>query len=177
MTSAAIVPCIWCDNNAGEAAELYLSVFPGSREISRTHYGPMQPQPEGTLLTVELELLGLEFVLLNGGPQFKHSEAISFQVLTDGQAETDRYWDELGAGGSAGPCGWLKDRFGMSWQIVPREVLAMTTDPDPARRARALSAMFQMSKLDIEAMRTAADDESYEPVEWDSAPASLQTDG
>jgi predicted 3-demethylubiquinone-9 3-methyltransferase (glyoxalase superfamily) len=155
----AIIPCLWFAGQAEEAARFYASVFPNSRVLS------VNPAPEGTpgaspgdTLTVEFELDGVRFTGLNGGPQFTFSEAVSFQVETADQAETDRYWDALLAdGGEESVCGWLKDRFGLSWQVVPRQLTALTTDPDPARASRALQAMLQMRRIDIAAIEAAAD--------------------
>lgn len=171
MTKQKIVPCLWCDgNSAEEAAALYLSVFPDAREIDRVPYGPDQPAPEGTVMLIELELAGQRFTLLNGGEtNFPFTEGVSFQVFTADQEETDRYWDGLlEGGGQEGPCGWLKDRFGLSWQVTPEPCTQMLSDPDPARRARAASAMFGMRKMDIEQMRAAADDPDYEVRPWNA---------
>jgi predicted 3-demethylubiquinone-9 3-methyltransferase (glyoxalase superfamily) len=154
----AIIPCLWFDGQAEEAARFYVSVFPNSRVLS------VNPAPEGTpdgsagdALTVEFELDGVRFTGLNGGPHFHFSEAISFQIDTADQAETDRYWDALLAdGGEESVCGWLKDRFGLSWQVVPRRLQELMTDADPGRSSRAMKAMLQMRRIDIAAIEAAA---------------------
>ena len=155
----AITPCLWFDGQAEEAARFYVSVFPNSRVLS------VNPAPAGTpgvnagdVLTVEFELDGVRFTGLNGGPHFHFDEAISFQIDTADQDETDFYWDALIAdGGEESVCGWLKDRFGLSWQVVPRRLTELTTDADPERAARALGAMLQMRRIDIAAIEAAAD--------------------
>ncbi len=159
-----ITPCLWFDGDAEAAAQLYCSVFPNSRIIGTTPYGPGQPGNEGDVMTVDFELDGQKFVGLNGGPMFNFTEAISFQIDTADQAETDRYWEALlEGGGEEGPCGWLKDRFGLSWQVVPRPAMELLTHQDEGRRARAASVMFRMKKLNIAEMQAAADDESMVP--------------
>lgn len=150
------VPCLWFDTQAEAAAAFYVSVFPNSRVTGLTRYGPAGPGPEGTVLTVSFELDGRPFLALNGGPQFTFTEAVSFQVLCDTQDEVDLYWDALGAGGEDGPCGWLKDRYGLSWQIVPTRLPDLLADPDPAVAERVMRAMLIMGKLDIAAMERAA---------------------
>ena len=153
-----ITPRLWFDTQALEAAELYVSVFPGSEITSVTRYGPDMPGPlqEGDVLTVELTLDGTPFTALNGGPQFTFSEAVSFQISCRDQAETDHYWDSLVAGGGQeSQCGWLKDRFGLSWQIVPALLTTLLHDPEPAKSARVMQAMLQMVKLDIAALQRA----------------------
>ncbi|GGK76131.1 VOC family protein [Ornithinimicrobium pekingense] len=158
MTTLAT--CLWFDDQAEEAARFYTSVFPGSRVVSVNRY-PAQPPGDkavGSTMTVEFELDGRPFTALNGGPQFTFTEAVSLVVRTEDQAETDRLWDALLAGGGEpGPCGWLKDRFGLSWQVYPAELDRLTTDPDPARAARAFEAMLTQSKIDVAAARAAAD--------------------
>ncbi|UZJ24621.1 VOC family protein [Rhodococcus antarcticus] len=146
------VPFLWFDGQAEAAAELYTSVFPRSAitEISRT--GPGEPA-----MTVSFTLDGEPFTALNGGPQFAFTEAISFQVPCADQEEVDRYWSLLSEGGEEGRCGWLKDRFGLSWQVVPTALPGLLGDPDPDRAQRAMTAMMGMAKLDIAAMRAAAD--------------------
>jgi predicted 3-demethylubiquinone-9 3-methyltransferase (glyoxalase superfamily) len=153
------IPCLWFDGTAQQAAEHYTSIFPNSSIDKVTHYGPDMPPPmkEGDVLTVEFTLDGQEYVGLNGGPQFSFSEAISFQVMTRDQEETDYYWDRLTDGGEESMCGWLKDRFGVSWQVTPVELLELTTDPDPGRAQRAMQAMLQQRRIDIAEIRRAAD--------------------
>ncbi len=151
------IPCLWFDGQAEQAAELYTSVFPDSKVSSVTRYGPGMPGPEGTAMTVEFSLDGQPFLGLNGGPQYTFTEAISFQIPCADQDEVDHYWDRLSAGGEAGPCGWLKDRFGVSWQVVPTALSELLGDPDPGRAKRATEAMLQMKKLDIAELRRAAD--------------------
>jgi predicted 3-demethylubiquinone-9 3-methyltransferase (glyoxalase superfamily) len=147
--------CLWFDGQAEEAANHYLSIFPYSRISQVTRYGEAGPGPIGAVMVVEFELNGQNFIGLNGGPEFKFSEAISFQIPCADQAEVDHYWEKLGAGGQPGPCGWLKDKFGVSWQVVPAELPAMIGDPDPEKAARATRAMMTMGKLDIAALRKA----------------------
>jgi predicted 3-demethylubiquinone-9 3-methyltransferase (glyoxalase superfamily) len=154
-----ITPCLWFDTQGEEAANFYTSVFKNSRITNVAHYGEAGPRPAGTVLTVTFELDGQEFVALNGGPEFTFNEAVSFQVYCETQDEVDYYWNHLTeGGGQPGPCGWLKDRFGVSWQIVPTELDALITDPDPGRAQRAMQAMLQMGKIDIAAVRRAADE-------------------
>ena len=144
-----VTPFLWFDDQAQEAAEFYVSVFPNSRVLDVTHYGSAGPRPEGMVMTVSFELDGTEFVALNGGPQFRFTEAISFSVVCETQEEVDELWEKLSDGGEEGPCGWLKDRYGMSWQVNPRVLSEMLDDPDPARSKRVMQAMLQMKKLDI----------------------------
>jgi len=152
-----IVPCLWFDTEGEAAAELYTSVFPNSKILDIAHYGEAGPRPAGTVMTVSFELNGQEFLALNGGPEFTFSEAVSFQVMCEGQDEVDHFWSKLGDGGEHGPCGWLKDRFGLSWQIVPTRLGELLGDPDPARAQRAMTAMLGMKKLDIAELEQAAD--------------------
>jgi len=151
------VPCLWFDGQAEQAAEHYTAIFPNSRITNVTRYGPGSPGPEGSVLTVDFGLDGREFVGLNGGRQFAFTEAVSFQVLCADQEEVDHYWSRLSEGGEEGQCGWLKDRFGLSWQVVPSVIPELLGDPDPGRSQRAMEALFAMTKIDIEAMRRAAD--------------------
>jgi predicted 3-demethylubiquinone-9 3-methyltransferase (glyoxalase superfamily) len=153
---SSITPCLWFDREGEEAATFYTSVFPNSRIGKITRYGPAAPRPEGSVLTVDFELDGRPFVALNGGPQFKFNEAISLQVMCGSQEEVDRYWGTLGEGGEHGPCGWLKDRFGLSWQIVPTRLPELLEDPDPQRAQRVMTAMLQMKKLVIAELEEAA---------------------
>jgi predicted 3-demethylubiquinone-9 3-methyltransferase (glyoxalase superfamily) len=153
------IPCLWFDGTAQQAAELYTAVFPNSSIDKVTRYGPDMPPPmkEGDVLTVEFTLDGQQYIGLNGGPQFPHSEAISFQIMCKDQEETDHYWDRLTEGGEESMCGWLKDKFGVSWQVTPIELMELTSDPDPARAQRALQSMFQQRRIDIAEIRRAAD--------------------
>src|SRR5580765_1594457 len=125
-----ITPCLWFDTDGEDAAKLYTSVFPNSRIVEVARYGSAGPRPEGTVMTVSFELDGKPFLALNGGPEFSFSEAVSFQVDCADQAEVDHYWERLSEGGEEGPCGWLKDRFGLSWQIVPRVLPVLLAQPD-----------------------------------------------
>ena len=153
-----ITPCLWFDGNGLEAAELYVSIIPNSRITDVSYYGPDQPGKEGTAMTVAFELAGRPFTALNGGPQFKFTEAISLQVSAADQGEVDRYTDQLTAdGGEIGPCGWVKDRFGLSWQVVPEELIKLVGDQNPVRANAAVQAMLGMTKIDIQALRDAAD--------------------
>ena len=155
-----IVPNLWFDTQALEAAEHYVSVFPGSEITAVHHYTEAGPGREGEVVTVDFTLDGQPHTALNGGPQFTLDEAFSLLVHCADQAEADRYWDRLlEGGGEESMCGWLKDRFGVSWQIVPTEVEDLVFDPDPARAARATTAMLGMRKLDVAAIRSAADEE------------------
>jgi len=150
-----ITPCLWFDGNGQEAAELYVSVIPDSRVTDVSHYGPDQG---GAVMTVSFELAGQAYLALNGGPQYKFTEAISLQVSAAGQDEVDRYTERLTAnGGEVGPCGWIKDRFGLSWQIVPEELPKLLADANPLRANAAMQAMMAMKKIDIQALRDAAD--------------------
>ena len=153
MTS--INPCLWFDDNLEEAMEFYTSIFPNSRIGNVSRYGDAGPGPAGSVMAADFELDGLTFRAINGGPQFTFSEAISFSVACADQAEVDRYWDALLAdGGEESMCGWLKDRFGLSWQIVPDRLYELVSDPDPARAEAATRAMLGMRKIvvaDLEA--------------------------
>ena len=153
----SIVPNLWFDGNAEQAAEFYVSVFPNSRIVSTTNYTEAGPGKPGTTVTVEWELDGQRFVGINGGPDFTFSAAISFQIDCADQTEVDYYWDKLTDGGAEIQCGWLKDRFGLSWQVVPEGAVELFSDPDPERAKRATEAMFSMKKLDLAALRAAAD--------------------
>ena len=151
-----ITPCLWFDTDGEEAAELYTSVFPNSRIVETARYGAAGPRPEGTVMTVTFELDGQTFVALNGGPEFSFSEAISFQVSCETQEEVDLYWGALSEGGEEGPCGWLKDRFGLSWQIVPTALPRLLADPDREKSQRVMQAMLGMKKIDIDELEQAA---------------------
>jgi len=153
-----ITPCLWFDDNGLEAAEHYVSVIPDSRIVSVSRYGPDQPGKEGTVMTVAFELAGQPCTALNGGPAFTFTEAISLQVSAADQEQVDRYTEQLTAGGGeVGPCGWLKDRFGLSWQVVPSELVQLIGDPNPVRANAAVQAMLTMTKIDIAGLREAAD--------------------
>jgi predicted 3-demethylubiquinone-9 3-methyltransferase (glyoxalase superfamily) len=148
---------LWFNGEAEEAAKFYVSLFPEGEITAVSRYGAGAPFPAGTALMVEFRLAGRRFQALNGGPQFKHSEAISLSISAKDAAEVDHYWNGLTAnGGAEGQCGWLKDRFGVSWQVVPDGLGQVLSDPDPTRARRALQAMMQMKKLDLAAMRAAA---------------------
>jgi predicted 3-demethylubiquinone-9 3-methyltransferase (glyoxalase superfamily) len=147
--TTSIIPNLWFDGQAEEAAEFYCSVFPNSRVLGRTHYPPNAPGPEGSVMTVDFVLEGTRFTGINGGPQFTFSEAVSFLVECEDQAEIDRYWAALTDGGEEGPCGWCKDRFGLSWQVVPK---GMDQELDEG----GFQAMMGMKKLDVAALRAAS---------------------
>ncbi|HET8599852.1 MAG TPA: VOC family protein [Segeticoccus sp.] len=158
-TVMSLITCLWFDGEAEEAAQFYTSVFPDSRITGVTHNTDAAPGENGAVLTVEFEVNGQQFVGLNGGPAFSFSEAISFQVMCKDQAEVDRYWAILSEGGQEGPCGWLKDRYGLSWQVVPAVLPQLLNDPDRGRADRAMKAMMGMGKLDIAGIAAAADGE------------------
>ncbi|HZO96851.1 MAG TPA: VOC family protein [Gaiellaceae bacterium] len=155
-----ITPCLWFDTEAEDAAEHYTSLFPGSRIREITRYGAAGPRPEGTVMTVSFELDGQPFLALNGGPQFTFGEAISFIVDCADQEQVDHYWRALSEGGEEGPCGWLKDRFGVSWQIVPRRLEELLSDPDRERAQRVMAAMLEMRKIEIAGLERAAEQAS-----------------
>ena len=156
-----ITPCLWFDNQAEEAAHYYTGIFKNSKITMISRYGEAgreaHGQAPGTVMTVEFELNGQPFTALNGGPIFKFNEAISFQIMCRTQEEVDHYWNKLSEGGDekAQQCGWLKDKYGMSWQVVPTVLVEMMTDPDPAKSGRAMQAMLQMKKLDIAELKRA----------------------
>ena len=152
-----IVPNLWFDTEAEEAAEFYISVFKNSRVRHVARYTEAGPRPAGTVMTVEFELDGQRFVGINGGPEFKFDEAVSFQIDCETQEEIDYYWERLTEGGKESQCGWLTDRYGLSWQVVPTGMEELFSDPDPTRAERAMKAMLGMKKLDIAALRSAAD--------------------
>lgn len=159
MAIRPIQPCLWFDGQAEEAARFYTSVFPNSRIIGLTRTPEAAPGETGSVLTAEFELNGQRVVGLNGGPQFTFNEAVSFQVLCDSQEEIDRYWSALTDGGSEGPCGWLTDRYGLSWQVVPEVLPRLLQHTDPAVAERVTAAFMGMKKLDIAALERAAADE------------------
>ncbi|MDQ3890514.1 MAG: VOC family protein [Actinomycetota bacterium] len=151
-----ITPCLWFDTEGEEAATFYTSIFPNSRIVDVARYGSAGPRPAGTVMTVTFELDGQRFVALNGGPEFTFNEAISFQVSCEGQEEVDVFWNALSEGGEEGPCGWLKDKFGVSWQIVPTVLPELLADPDREKSQRVMRAMLEMKKIQIEALERAA---------------------
>jgi 2-polyprenyl-6-hydroxyphenyl methylase/3-demethylubiquinone-9 3-methyltransferase len=158
MTMTRIAPCLWFDGNAEAAAQFYARTFPDS-QVGKVLRAPKDYPggKAGNPLTVEFTVLGMDFVGLNGGAHFTFNEAVSFQIYTDDQAQTDRYWDAITAdGGQPGPCGWCKDKFGLSWQIVPRRLIELINEPDKDRAKRAMDAMMQMQKIDIAATERAA---------------------
>jgi predicted 3-demethylubiquinone-9 3-methyltransferase (glyoxalase superfamily) len=152
-----IIPNLWFDTEAEEAADFYCSVFKNSRIVSIARYTEAGPREAGMVMTVEFELDGERFIGINGGPEFSFSEAVSFLITCEDQEELDYYWDKLCKGGQEGPCGWLKDRYGVSWQVVPKGMDELFSDPDPERARRAMDAMLKMGKLDIAALHAAAD--------------------
>ncbi len=160
-TIRKIIPCLWFDSQAEEAAKFYVSVFERSRITGITHYGTEGQEVHGgkpgSVLTVAFELDGQPFTALNGGPLFRFTEAVSFQVMCETQDEIDRYWSKLSAGGDekAQQCGWLKDQYGLSWQVVPAVLPALIGDPDPAKAGRVMKALLPMKKLDIQALKQA----------------------
>ena len=152
-----ITPFLWFDNEAEEAATFYTSLFPNSKIVEVTRYGEAGPREPGTVMTVAFELDGRRFVALNGGPEFTFNQAISFVVNCETQEEVDNFWERLGEGGEHGPCGWLKDRYGVSWQIVPTALLELLTNSDSEVTQRVMAAMMQMRKLEIEPLQRAAE--------------------
>ena len=152
-----IVPNLWFDTEAEQAANFYCSIFDNSRIVTLTHYPEGGPGPAGSVMTVEFELDGQRFVGINGGPQFPFTEAVSFAITCETQQEVDDYWDRLVDGGQERQCGWLKDRYGLSWQVAPAGMEELFADPDPQRAQRAMQAMLGMRKLDLAAMLAAAD--------------------
>lgn len=160
MMADKIIPCLWFDGDAEAATAFYVSLLTDSR-ITAVNRSPVDTPsgPEGSVLTIQFVLAGREYLALNGGPNFRFTEAVSFMVMTEDQAETERLWAALLAdGGSENACGWLKDRWGLSWQITPRRLMDLTTDPDPARAAAAMQAMMTMRKIDIAALDRAVAD-------------------
>jgi predicted 3-demethylubiquinone-9 3-methyltransferase (glyoxalase superfamily) len=151
-----ITPWLWFDTEGEEAAEFYTSIFPNSRIVDVARYGSAGPRSAGTVMTVTFELDGQKFVALNGGPDFKFNEAVSFEVRCATQEEVDTYWSKLSEGGEEGPCGWLKDKFGLSWQIVPQALYDLLSDPDQEKSQRVMSAMLQMNKIEIDGLERAA---------------------
>src|SRR5438552_18818439 len=155
-TLTKITPCLWFDTEGEAAATFYTSIFENSRILQVTRYGSAGPRPEGTVMTVTFELDGQEFIALNGGPEFTFDEAISFQVNCESQEEVDQFWAKLSEGGQEGPCGWLKDKFGLSWQVIPAVLDELIRDPDPESSQRAMKAMLGMGKIDVAELERAA---------------------
>jgi predicted 3-demethylubiquinone-9 3-methyltransferase (glyoxalase superfamily) len=155
MSGQKIMPCLWFDFNAEEAVEHYLSIFKSGRVVSTTRYGKTGPGPAGAVMTILFEIEGQRFLALNGGPHFKFTPAISLMVDCESQAEVDRLWDRLGEGGAPGQCGWLTDKFGVSWQIVPSLVPRIMQGGDPAAIERVMRAVMPMKKLDTEKLQQA----------------------
>ncbi|WP_017568968.1 VOC family protein [Nocardiopsis halotolerans] len=153
-----ITPCLWFDTQAEEAANFYVGLFGNSRILQVRHFGPGGPRPADMVLTVDFEIDGQQITALNGGPEFTFSEAVSLQVICDSQEESDHYWAKLSEGGEEGQCGWLKDRFGFSWQVFPAELDDLLFDADPGRAGRAMQAMMKMTRIDLAEIRRAADD-------------------
>lgn len=155
MATDGFTTCLWFDGQAEEAANHYISIFGHSRLGKISHYTEAGPGPAGTVMTVEFELNGQKFVGLNGGPQFSFNPSVSFQIHCADQDEVDHYWGRLSQGGEEVACGWLKDRYGLSWQVVPTVLIEMIGDPDPEKAARTTEAMLAMTKFDIAALRKA----------------------
>jgi len=151
-----ITPWLWFDTEGQEAADFYTSVFPNSRITEVTHYGSAGPRSDGTVMTVAFELDGQQLCALNGGPDFEFNEAVSFLVSCKDQEEVDHYWSNLSEGGEQGPCGWLKDRYGLSWQIIPKALNEFLSDPDREKAQRVMQAMLSMGKIEIESLERAA---------------------
>jgi predicted 3-demethylubiquinone-9 3-methyltransferase (glyoxalase superfamily) len=150
-----ITPNLWFDTEAEEAATFYTSVFKNSRIVNVTRFGEAGPRPAGMVMTVEFELDGQPFVALNGGPEFNFTEAVSFQVNCESQEEVDEFWSRLSEGGEEGPCGWLKDRYGLSWQVVPTALNELLNDPDAKKSQSVMKALLEMGKIDIRALEKA----------------------
>jgi predicted 3-demethylubiquinone-9 3-methyltransferase (glyoxalase superfamily) len=150
-----ITPFLWFESNAEEAANFYTSIFPNSKIGQVSRYGDAGPGPKGSVMVISFELDGQEFTALNGGPQFTFTEAVSFVVKCKDQTEIDYYWDKLRAPGEKGQCGWMKDKFGLSWQVVPSNMGELMQPKDPAKAGRAMMAMMQMTKIDIAALQNA----------------------
>jgi len=150
-----ITPFLWFDNNAEEAVNFYVSIFKNSKVLRVARYGDAGPGPKGTVMTANFQLNGQEFVALNGGPHFKFTEAISFVVNCETQQEVDEFWEKLSEGGEESRCGWLKDKYGLSWQIVPTILVKLLQDKDPVKAKRVMEAMLQMNKIDIKKLKQA----------------------
>ncbi len=167
-----LTPFLWFDHQAEEAAKFYVSLFKNSKILSVTRYGEAGPGPQGTVMTVTFLLEGQEFTALNGGPLFKFTEAISFVVNCNTQEEVDELWERLTMGGEGGQCGWLKDRYGLSWQVVPIALEEMLTDPDPERAGRVMRAMLQMKKIDINGLKRAYENRQPQIAETNAQPSA-----
>jgi predicted 3-demethylubiquinone-9 3-methyltransferase (glyoxalase superfamily) len=154
-----IKPFLWFDNQAEEAANFYTSLFDNSRILEVSRYGEAGPGEPGSVMTVEFELEGQQFIALNGGPEFTFTEAVSFLISCETQEEVDQLWEKLSAGGEKGPCGWLKDRYGLSWQVIPKALNELLADPDREKAQRVMQAMLQMGKIEIEGLRRAYEGE------------------
>ena len=152
-----ISPCLWFDTQAEDAANFYAGIFKNSKIKSVSHYGEAGPLPAGTVMVVTFELDGVEFIALNGGPVFKFNEAVSLSISCQSQAEVDHYWNALSKGGEEGPCGWLKDKFGLSWQVVPLEFTDLMRSGDARRVRQMTEAMMTMKKLDLARLKAAYD--------------------
>lgn len=157
MSVQKITTCLWFDGQAEEAMNYYVSIFKNAKVLSVNRYGKNSPMPEGTVLTANFELDGRQFTALNGGPMYKFSPATSFIVNCDDQEEVDYYWDKLVAGGKPNQCAWLDDKFGVSWQIVPKQLMTLLSDPDPVKAQRVMQAMFKMSKIIVADLQAAYD--------------------
>ena len=155
-----ITPFLWFDTQAEEAAKFYVSVFPTSKILKTARYGEAGPGPKGSVMTVEFELDGQRMIALNGGPQFKFTEAFSLVVDCKDQKEVDHYWSKLSQGGEESMCGWLKDRYGLSWQVTPTILVELLSSPDPKKSRRVMEAMLKMRKIDIAALKAAAKEAS-----------------
>jgi predicted 3-demethylubiquinone-9 3-methyltransferase (glyoxalase superfamily) len=162
-----ITPFLWFDGNAEEAANFYISIFKNSKMGNISRYGDAGPGPKGTAMSVKFHLEGQEFYALNGGPQFKFTPAISLFVNCETQQEVDELWEKLSAGGRTDRCGWLQDKYGLSWQIIPTVLGQLLGDNDPQRAKRAMQAMLQMTKLDIKKLQQAADDANFTAASGD----------
>ncbi len=164
IVTQKIAPCLWFNTEAEEAAKFYVSVFKNSKINTVAHYPDegreIHGKEAGSVMVVDFEIAGQKFVALNGGPQFTFDEAVSFQVYCESQAEVDHYWKKLTEGGQEGPCGWLKDRYGLSWQVVPVALLQMMLDPDARKSARVMKAFLHMKKFDIDALKRAYEGET-----------------
>jgi len=152
-----ITPFLWFDRNAEEAVNHYVSIFKDSRVLGTTRYGDAGPGPKGSVMTIAFQLEGQDFVALNGGPLFQFSEAISLVVRCESQEEVDAFWERLSAGGKTGKCGWLKDKFGLSWQVVPNALIELVGNEDAEKSARTMQAIMQMDKIDIARLKRASE--------------------
>jgi predicted 3-demethylubiquinone-9 3-methyltransferase (glyoxalase superfamily) len=155
-----LIACLWFDGQAEEAMSFYTSIFRNAKAGDIVRWPDAGPGPAGSVLTASFEVGGTRFVALNGGPQFKFSEAVSFQIPCETQDEVDYYWEKLGAGGQYQPCGWLKDRYGVSWQVTPAILLDMIADPDSAKAGRVMQVMMRMQKLEIAPLKQAYEDQA-----------------